>query len=193
MATGSRKGNSQWVNPYHEQVETPAELKKRKRKEAKEKEAKEKEEREAKEREREAKEREKRETKERERREAKAKKKEEKEKEAKRKEAKEKEKALKRQKHGEGNSSDKHSQGQPHTPDTTDHFSIPNIPVDLDKTWAEYTGEGRKSSAPSDSSLSPPSTQKMESVSVMPNKVHVHIIASLIGGYLYMYLMNKCA
>ena len=183
MATGSQNTSSQWVNPY-EQEETPAELKKRRKKEA---EAKEKEKREAKEREkREAKERE-REAKEREKE---ARRKEAKEK-AKRKEAKEKERALKKQKHSEGNSSDKHSQGQPHTPDTTDHFDIPVIPVDSDKKWAERTGEGRKSSAPSDSSLSRLSTQKMESVSVMPNKVHV--IASLICGYLYMYLMNKCA
>ena len=187
MATGSQNTSSQWVNPY-EQEETPAELKKRRKKEAEAKEkekreAKEREKREAKEREREAKEREReakereREAKEREReakeREKEARRKEAKEKEAKRKEAKEKEKALKKQKHGEGNSSDKHSQGQPHTSDTTDRFSTPNIPVDLDTTWAEFTGEGRKSSAPSDSSLSPPSPQKMESVSVMPNKVHV--------------------
>ena len=96
-------------------------------------------------------------------REREARRKEVKEKEAKRKEAKEKEKALKKQK---GNSSDKHSQGQPHIPDTTDLFGIPDIPVDLNKTWAEFTGEGRKSS------------HKMESDSVMPNKVHV--IASLI-------------
>ena len=155
MATGSQNSGSQWDYPFHEQEETPVELKKRRQKEAKEKEWREK--REAKEREKEAR---------------------RKEKEAERKEVKEKEKALKRQKHGEGNSSDKNSQGQPHIPDTTDHFTISNIPVDVDKKWAEYTGEGRKSSAPSDSSLSPPSTQKMKSVSVMPNKVHV--IASLI-------------
>ena len=189
MATGSRNSSSQWDNPYG-QEETPAELKKMKRKEAKEKEAKEKE----------AKEREKREAKERER-EAKKREREarEREKEARRKEAKEKETKKKeankklKQKHGEGNSSDNHGQGQPHNPDTTDRLSNPNIPVDLDTTWAEFTGEGRTSSALSDSPLSPSSTQKMESVLVMPNKVH--IIVSLIGGYLYMYLylMNKCA
>ena len=189
MATGSQNTSSQWDNPYG-QEETPAELKKRKRKEAKEKEAKEKEakereKREAKEREREAKERE-REAREREKE---ARRKEVKEKETKKKEANKK---LKKQKHGEGNSSDKHSQGQPHNPDTTDRLSNPNIPVDLDTTWAEFTGEGRMSSALSDSPLSPSSTQKMESVSVMPNKVHV--IVSLIYEYLYlyMYLMNKC-
>ena len=147
MATGSRNSSSLWVNPFFEE-ETLAELKKRRKKEAKEKEAKEKE----------AKEREKKETRERER-------------EAKRREVKEKERPLKRQKHSVGNNSDKHSQGQLHTPNTTDHFSIRNIPVDLDTTWAVFTGEGRKSSAPSDSSLSPPSCQKMEIVSVMPNKV----------------------
>ena len=175
MATGSRNSGFQWDNPFHEQEETPAELRKRRKKEAKEKEAKEKEKREAREKEkREAKEREKE-----------AKRKEVKEKEAKRREAKEKEKDLERQKH----SSDKNSQGQPHIPDTTDHFGIPNIPVDLDKTWAVFTGEGRKSSAPSDSSLSPPSPQKMESVSVMPNKVHV--IASLIRGILVRYKYNN--
>ena len=182
MATGSQNTSSQLVNPYG-QEETSAELKKRKRKEAKEKEAKE---------------REKRETKEKEKREAKKREREarEREKEARRKEAKEKETKKKeankklKQKHGEGNSSDKHSQGQPHNPDTTDLLSNPNIPVDLDTTWTEFTGEGRTSSALSDSPLSPSSTQKMESVSVMPNKVHV--IVSLIGGYLYLYLMNKC-
>ena len=127
--------------------------------------------------------RKKQETKEAKEREREAKRKETKEKEAKKKEANKKEKALKKQKRGEG---DKNSQGQLPIPDTTDHFDIPDIPVDLDKTWAVFTGKGRKSSAPSDSSLSPPSPQKIESVSVMPNKVH--IIASLICGYLYMYL-----
>ena len=142
MATGSRNSSSEWVNPYT-QEETPAELKKRKKKEAKEKQEKK---REAKEREREAKER---------------------ERDARRKEAKEKD--LKTQIHDEGNSSDKHSQGQPDILDTTDPFGILDIPFNLDTRWAEFTGEGRKPS------------HKMESVSVKPNKVHViTLVASLI-------------